>query len=407
MRINLSVWLPVFVGVGLVLSGCAGAQQGRLPWESQPTITPAPVSSEFETSQDGVISAEGVVVPAKYVTLSFSGAGGFVDEVLVEEGAQVKAGQVLARLGERERMEAAITAVEMELLAAQQELDTLYEEADLAAVQAHQAFIELQDEVKEAERIVQALNSPPSKDQIEAAKNAVELAENAMTRARKQFDALNNKTNSESVKLAAELALYAAEREYYQAMSYLNAVQGSPKESDIERAEANLEIAQVQLSHAEKQYELLKKGPDPDLVDLAEARLNNSQAQLAAAQKNLVELELKAPFDGTIVSLEIKEGQSVSPAIPAIILADLEKWQVETTDLQERDLRYIQTDMPARITLDAFPGSEFSGRVKSIDLYGEESRGAASYTVRFDFDPGDVPVRWRMTAFIDIQGNGQ
>jgi multidrug efflux pump subunit AcrA (membrane-fusion protein) len=182
-----------------------------------------------------VISAEGVVVPAKYVTLSFSGAGGVVDEVLIAEGTRVKAGQVLARLGERERMEAAI-AVDMELLAAQQDLDKLYEEADLAAVQAHQVVIEYQDDVKDAERIVLALNSPPSKDQVEAAKNAVELAETTMNKTRKQFDALNNKTNSESVKLAAQLALYAAEREYYRAMNYLNALQSSPKESDIKRA---------------------------------------------------------------------------------------------------------------------------------------------------------------------------
>jgi multidrug resistance efflux pump len=407
MKVNCSAGLTAIVVASLILGGCSSLQQNGLPWKSQPTAIPAPADPEIETGHIDVISAEGVVVPAKYVTLSFSGVGGVVDEVLVEEGERVQAGQVLARLGEREDIEAAISAVELELLAAQQELDTLYEEADLAAVQAHQVVIELQDDVKEAERIVQALNSPPSQDQIEAAKNAVKLAETAMNKTRKQFDSLNNRTNSEAVKLAAQLAVYAAEREYYQAMSYLNAVQGTPKESDIERAEANLEIAQVQLSHAEKQYELLKKGPDPDLVDLAQSRLKNSRAQLAAAQKKLVELELKAPFDGTIVSLEIKAGQSVNQTIPAILLADLEKWQVETTDLLESDLRYIQIDMPARISLDAFPDNEFEGRVKSIDLFGEESRGAASYAVLFDFDPGEVAVRWRMTAFIDIQVNGQ
>jgi multidrug resistance efflux pump len=392
--------------VSLALSGCSGTLPGWLPWQSQPTPTPELASLETEADQKAVISAEGVVVPAEYVTLSFSGVGGVVDEVLVEEGAQVKTGQVLARLGERERTEAAITSVEMELLAAQQELDSLYENADLAAAQAHQAAIEYQDDLDEAERIVEALHTPPSEARIEAAQSAVELAEGLMEQSRKQFASIEKKSRSNNVKLAAQLAVYAAEREYYQAVSYLNALQSTPKESDILRAEANLEICQVQLRHAQEQYELLQKGPDPDLVDLAEARLKNSQAQLAAAQKNLVELELKAPFEGTIVSVEIKEGQSVNQAIPAIVLADLEKWQVETTDLLESDLRYIQIGMPARITLEAFPESEFKGQVKSIDLYGVESRGAASYTVRFDFDPGEADVRWRMTAFIDIPLNG-
>jgi multidrug resistance efflux pump len=283
----------------------------------------------------------------------------------------------------------------------------LYEDADLAAAQAHQAVIEYQDDLDEAERIVEALKTPPSEAKIEAAQNAVKLAEGMMEQTRKQLDSIEKKTKNSNVRLAAQLAVYAAEREYYQAVNYLNALQGTPKESDILRAEANLEIADVQLRHAQAQYELLQKGPDPDLVDLAKARLKNSQAQLAAAQKNLVELELKAPFAGTIVSVEIKEGQSVNQAIPAIILADLKKWQVETTDLLESDLRYIDIGMPARITLEAFPESEFEGQVESIDLYGVESRGAASYTVRFDFDPGDADVRWRMTAFVDIPVNGE
>jgi HlyD family secretion protein len=268
-------------------------------------------------------------------------------------------------------------------------------------------FFKEHHNVDEAEQIVEALKTPPSEAKIEAAQNAVELVESLMEQSRKQFDSIEKKTKNSNVRLAAQLAVYAAEREYYQAVSYLNALQSTPKESDILRAEANLEIAQVQLRHAQTQYELLKKGPDPDLMDLAEARLKNSQAQLAAAQKSLVELELKSPFAGTIVSIEIKEGQSVNQAIPAITLADLKKWQVETTDLLESDLRYIEIGMPARITLEAFPESEFEGWVESIELYGVESRGAASYTVRFNFDPGDADVRWRMTAFIDIPVNGE
>ena len=68
--------------------------------------------------------AEGRVVPNDDVFLSFL-ASGQVEEVLVQEGEMVTAGQVVARLGNRKQIESGIANTRVELLAAQQARQTL------------------------------------------------------------------------------------------------------------------------------------------------------------------------------------------------------------------------------------------------------------------------------------------
>ena len=123
---------------------------------------------------------------------------------------------------------------------------------------------------------------------------------------------------------------------------------------------------------------------------------------MRAAQEVLEDLELRAPFAGTVVAVDLKVGESVVPGLPVLTLADLSAWQVETIDLVEGDAALLALGMPATITLDAFPGERFTGMVREIALEGEDRRGDLTYTVTLDFDPGAAPVRWGMTAFVDI-----
>jgi len=388
--------LPIIIL--LVWLGYLGYSQYLAPISPASTPTAAPPQADVRPE---VVSTEGKVVPRQYVRLSF-GVPGTVEEVFVIQGEQVGSGQLLARLDGVEELEAAVSAARLELTSARQELDALYEHVELAAAQAQMSLVEARQDVKDAERLVNNLRSKPSQDQIQAAEAAVLVAERKLERARKALKEIPERAEYSVRRAAAQLVVYAAERIYSRAVSYLNALQISPSELDIARAEANLALALAQLHEAEKQYESLKAGPDPQDVELTQARLENAQAQLTAAQSGRGDLELRAPFSGEIVSLDLKAGEVVSPAAPELVLADLSRWQVETTDLTERDVGLLTPGLQARITMNAFPEREFEGVLREIALSGVESRGAVTYLVSLDFDAGDLPVRWEMTAFVDI-----
>ena len=390
--------LAMAIIVVLVWLGYQGYAQYLAPAPSPPTPTPASSQADIEPE---VVSAEGTVVPQRYARLSFS-LPGTVEEVLVIQGEQVETGQLLARLKGEVELDAAESAALLELTSAQQDLDALYEVVELAAAQAQMSLVEAQQYVKDAERLVNNMNSKPSEEQIQAAEAAVLLAERKLERARNALKEIPKRAEYSVRRAAAQLVIYAAEQIYSRAVSYLNALQGSPSELDIARAEANLALAMAQLHEAEKQHERLKAGPDPKDVELAQARLDNARAQLAAIQSRRGDLELRAPFSGEIVSLTLKVGEVVSPATPQLVLADLSRWQVETIDLTERDVGLLAPGMRARITLNAFPDREFEGILREIALSGVERRGAVTYPVWLDFEAGDLPVRWEMTAFVDI-----
>ena len=94
----------------LLISACATASAQEL---NDPTALP-PV-------QDFAVIAEGRLVPNQSVQLGFVSAGQ-VAEILVDEGDNVKSGDLIARLGDRETFEANLAAAELEALSAELEL---------------------------------------------------------------------------------------------------------------------------------------------------------------------------------------------------------------------------------------------------------------------------------------------
>lgn len=367
----------------------------------EPAATAATPEPEVVETGPLVISAEGKVLPSRYVELSFK-APGLVEEVLVAKGDRVEKGQVIARLNGHDQVAASVTAAQLELISAKQSLDELYEHTDLRRAEAQQAVLEAQDQVDEAQRIVNSLTTPSTQAQIDAAENAVAVAEKNRNTAENKLDGLSSKPPGNPERAAAELALLAAERQYQAAVAYENAVKSGPNEEKIAEAEMNLEIAQIHLEEAERKLEILQNGPDPDEVALAQARVDHAEAQLAAAEAALDDLNLTTPFEGEIITLNLKVGETTNPNSPSVVLADLSSWRVETTDLSETDVSRISPGMDARIVVNAFPDRTFTGSVEEVDLQGVEQRGTVTYAVSLDFDPLDAPMRMGMSAFVEV-----
>jgi multidrug resistance efflux pump len=394
--------LRIPLGIIIVIALSALGYWAYLNYLAPIPPTPTP-GNDFveEDSTPTLISAEGRVVPVRYTNLSLN-TPGRVETVLIEKGELVQKDALLARLEDQEQLEAALAAADLEMISAQQDLDELYENSGLAKAGAQQALAQARDVVQDAERLLNNLNYTPGEETIEAAEAGVALAQHAVDEAQKKYNKFKNKPPDNPKRAAARLALEATKKAYNFAVRQLNYLTGTPNEIEFEKAEANLALAQAQLDDAEREYEALLGGPNPDDLILAEARLSNAEAQLEASKAALKDLELRAPFAGTVISMDLKVGEFFNPSVPVLLLADLSSWQVDTTDLSESDVALLEVGMGAIVTLDAFPDQTFKGVIHEISLLGEDQRGSVTYTVSVDFDPGNTPVRWRMTAFIDI-----
>jgi multidrug resistance efflux pump len=170
------------------------------------------------------------------------------------------------------------------------------------------------------------------------------------------------------------------------------------KSEQIAVAETGVEQARAAVAEAELAVEQAQAG-----VVQAEAGLAQAEAAVQAARVALDQMTLKASFDGTIADLPAELGQVVGPGMPAVVLADLSGWLVETTDLTELDVAAVAVGASAEVEMDALPGRVLDGTVTEIASVSSLVRGDVTYvvTVRLD-EYRDLPLRWGMTASVNV-----
>lgn len=393
----------VVITASLVLAAC---QSGGLPGAGDGTPTAVPV-----VVADTGIVVDGRLVPRETVSLSFNSTGEVFD-VLIEEGDVVKAGDVLASLGNREPLEAGLANARLELAAAQQELLTaqdargqLFRDLPERQTQALQELTTAKDALRKATIKNDNISAPASVADLNEARANLAVAQNRLDKAEDDYKPYEKKseTNLQRAYYLSQLA--DAQRKFEAAEKNLNKLLGGTSEFFESQAADELSVAQSRLDLAQEEYDTLQAGPDPDelaIVDgrivTAESRIAAAQAAIQSAEAALADLNLTATIDGTVVEMDLIEGQRISPGQEVLRLADFSQWYVETDNLTEIEVVDIALGDKASITPDALPELALTGVVESISDLFEEKRGDVTYTARIRLDDVDPRLRWGMTV---------
>jgi len=404
--------LALLGGGAYVALGRRGATvSGKAP-EATPTLPAVKAPDQ--------ITVDGKVVPVRYATLSLP-TGGIVAEVPVAEGDGVAAGQMLLRL-DTTQQELAVAQAEANLKAAQARLDKLLAGPDEAEIAAAEAAVEAaRAQVQTAEGAVAGaranlarLQAGPTAEEIAIAQREVEQAKNALWGAQNQRDGICGRTGAHSPDCdAARAAVQQAEEAVRIAELRLQQLQRGPRPEEIAAAQAQLQqalgqlaAAQAQVQQAEAELARLKRGPTPEDIAIARAQVAQAQAALEQAKATLAQMELRAPFAGTIASLNAKVGEWVAPGTSLVQLADLSTWRIETQDLTELSVVRVHVGDRVTLTFDAVPDLELSGRVVRIRPIGERKQGDITYTLIIEPERQDERLRWNMTASVTVHPEG-
>lgn len=100
-------------------------------------------------------------------------------------------------------------------------------------------------------------------------------------------------------------------------------------------------------------------------VSAAQAEVRSAQAQLALSRVNLGRTIITAPIAGTVVTKPLEVGETIEMLTPILELADMHSLLVEI-DVPETRLSLVKLGGHAEISLDAFPGQRFRGRVREV-----------------------------------------
>lgn len=361
------VVISFFVFLGLLLTACGAGSEGTA------TSTPIPT-----VVAENVIIAEGRLEPVHYVDITFN-ANGTVSEVLVTEGEQVSAGQVIARLENSEVKEAEVANAEEAFLQAQQAFDSSEAMALGKLAEANESVRKAQYELDNFDIPSEIINMGP-RDALIYSQGKLDEARTAYNPYR--YSQPNSGTGKEFKK-----RLDDAWAKYNKAIRWAT-------------LEANLENALSELGKAQKEFDTLSIGSDTGAKALAQARFEAARANLAAAQAALADVELTAPFDGTVAGLKVKTGESVTPGQVAASLADFSGWIIKTTDLTELDVVNINEGQAVLVALDALPEEVLNGKVLRIGQNYSEKQGDIVYEVSVELTESLPNMRWGMTTIV-------
>ncbi len=106
----------------------------------------------------------------------------------------------------------------------------------------------------------------------------------------------------------------------------------------------------------------------------ARTRISQAEAALAVARANLEKTVLRAPFDGVVADVTTELGEWITPSppgipIPAVIVFYDDASTYVSAPMDEVDVAKVRVGQPARVTLDAYSGKPFPGRVTRIAPY--------------------------------------
>lgn len=176
-------------------------------------------------------------------------------------------------------------------------------------------------------------------------------------------------------------------------------------EAKIREAEANLAFADIQLKYLIRVAGCRNNcATTEEHIEVAENDVARAQALLDSAKAILEsQSNLTAPFDGVVVAINISPAETVTPGQVVVVLGDLSHFQIETTDLSERDINKIKIGADANVFIEAL-GSEFTAKVINIDNLSSILGGDVVYTVTVELDEQPDGLMWGMSADVEIIG---
>ncbi len=197
-------------------------------------------------------------------------------------------------------------------------------------------------------------------------------------------------------------------------------------QANVSLSRANLEQGEAEFRDAQRALErsadLLKKNfvsaaaHDVTVarVEKARAAITGLKASIAVAQANaraaqvgVDQTQIRAPFDGVVLTKNANVGDMITPLSSAsgaqgavVTMADMSTLEVEA-DVSEASVGKVKLEQPCEIQLDALPGERFRGMVTRTVPTVDRAKATVNVKVRFvDKDTRILPEMSAKVAFL-------
>jgi HlyD family secretion protein len=309
------------------------------------------------------IKSSGSVVPIETVNLSPKQAGKLI-ELLVEQGARVNRGQVIARMDNANL------------------IPQLYQaQASAAASEANLA----------------KLRNGNRPEDIAAAQARVSAASGRLDAARSRF-ALTNRKASRFQGLQTEGAI--------------SSDRFDEVATDARSAQADLQTAEANLVESTRLLEETRNGSRFEDIAAAEAQLAQAIAGIRVVEVQIEDTIIRAPFSGIITQKYANAGAFVTPTTTASASNSSSSTSIVAiangleiiAKVPEVDISQIRIGQEVEIIADAFPSEVFKGKVRLIAPEAIIEQNVTSFQVRVTLETGKDKLQSGMNTDLRFIG---
>ncbi len=172
-------------------------------------------------------------------------------------------------------------------------------------------------------------------------------------------------------------------------------------DKEILNAKNNVTVAEQSLSLAQANKDATLALPrDIDLAPF-EVKVKSAGTVLNESKKQLANSLLIAPGGGVVSEILVDPGEQITAGMEVISILAKGQFFVEA-EIPESDISKINIAQDLILTLDAYPGEEFSGQVVSVASDALLRDGVVYYVVDISFDSLGKRVRPHMTTNVTL-----
>jgi HlyD family secretion protein len=157
---------------------------------------------------------------------------------------------------------------------------------------------------------------------------------------------------------------------------------GGISKAELEKADREYQTALSRYN--QQKLELENYSRSGRLADLA-YQVSTARAQLELAQRDLENTRLAAPFEGTVVKVDVQPGQRATPAMRAVTLLESASWQL-VLNVDQKELPFLKPDLTAMVTMDAYPETRIDGHVSYVCSEVDKERNTCELRIEIPRD---------------------
>jgi HlyD family secretion protein len=157
---------------------------------------------------------------------------------------------------------------------------------------------------------------------------------------------------------------------------------GGISKAEVEKADREYQTALSRYN--QQKLELDNYSQSGRLADLA-YQVSIAKAQLELAQRELENTRLAAPFDGTVVKVDVQPGERAVPAMRAVTLLESASWQL-VLNVDQKELPFLKPDLAAVVTMDAYPETKIDGHVSYVCSEVDKERNTCELRIEIPRD---------------------